>query len=225
MTVARYSVSRNPITLLFSNLFWQVQREPFIATDDDFPPARTADWLNLTDFRIEEEVYLNVTGSTAALEFATREQTQPTTDLEMLRLDAAAHPGNEIAFSRAAEAVEWNYRSPRDLERAIRLALQAGAHLKARQLSELAAQRYPGHTELQKFAQILAPPRVIDAHVPADPNARADMEWLKTHGDEHRGQWVAIQNGRLLASATSMRKLLDLIGNPKGTGIMVTRAY
>jgi hypothetical protein len=150
---------------------------------------------------------------------------KPATDYEILCLETTAQAGDEVDFVQSVAAINWYKRSAKDFERAIRLALQAGALLMARQLSELGAQRYPDHAKLQKFARILAPPRVIDAHLPPDPNAGADIEWLKTHADEYRGQWVAIQGGELLASAPTMQELAAIIGNPKGTGILVTKVY
>ncbi len=226
MAVASYTNPRNNIAYLFNKLLWQPDRETFAATEDTFPVKYMPEWFRLIDITSEyDEIFIDVTGSTTAFDFVTRRRTQPIIDYEMQRLETVAQVSDEIAFSLAVDAMNWETRPAEDYERAIRLALLVGAHLKARKLTNQGVEKYPDHLELQKFSRVLASPKVIDTHLPPDPNAQADIEWIKAHREKYRGQWVALHGGQLLAVAPTISELVKVIGNPKGTGILVTRVY
>lgn len=136
-------------------------------------------------------------------------------------LEAATETGDEIAFVRAASGIDWSQRPAADLVRAVRLALAIGAHLLARKLAERGHRAYPPHEELAKMAYILAPPRVVRANLPPDPSARANLEWMRAHAVEYRGQWVALKDGVLLATAPTARELKDQV--PTTDGLLLTR--
>lgn len=88
-----------------------------------------------------------------------------------------------------------------------------------------ALKHFPDHAELQKYAYILAPPKVKT--VPRDPNqdVQADIDWIKNHRAEYRGCWVALKNGKLLASGKNLDEIVEKIGEIKNTGILVTVIY
>ena len=142
-------------------------------------------------------------------------------DDEMAQLEAAAQAGDGSAFLATQQAMDWSRRPPQDFIRAAQLALAAGAHHAARMLSAQGAQRYPDDRELQKYARILAPPKVIRRALPPDPTLKANRDWLMSKGNQYRGQWVALRNGELLAVAGSLKSLVDEIGDT--TGILVTK--
>ena len=140
-------------------------------------------------------------------------------------LEWLAREGDAVRFAAICERINWETYSAEDIVRGVRLALEAGAHRTARWLATLGAERHPGHAELQKAAHILAPPRVACSDTPADISPARNMQWLRTHGEPYRGQWVALRNGQLLAAAHTYNELIRQIGNPKGTNILVTRVY
>lgn len=142
----------------------------------------------------------------------------------MVRLEEAAKAGDQHAFQASLEEIEWRNCPPEDFVRATQLALEIGAHLTARQISAEGAKRYPEDPEILKYARVLAPPKVVSKNVPPDPARRANREWLKAHGGEYRGQWVAIRNGELLGVAESLRKLTEEVVDSK-EGVLLTRAY
>ena len=86
-------------------------------------------------------------------------------------------------------------------------------------------QHFPDHAELQKYAYILAPPKVTSVNRGGHPEIRADREWLKQHRDEYRGRWVGIKNGELLAVGNSHDEIISVVGPVKNTGILVTKVY
>lgn len=46
-----------------------------------------------------------------------------------------------------------------------------------------------------------------------DIDRTLDYQWIRDHAQEYRGQWIALDNGQLLAAAVSLRALLNRI-NP-----------
>jgi hypothetical protein len=141
----------------------------------------------------------------------------------MARLQVAAGQGNERAFIQVCQTIDWQTKSADDHITAIQLALAAGAHLAARHLALEAAQRFPDHVEIQKYAHVLSPPSVTKSTLPADPSVKANRDWLSTHGDLYRGQWVALQNGQLLGAASSPDALNVEVGNTRGA--LLTKVY
>jgi hypothetical protein len=138
-------------------------------------------------------------------------------------LEIVAEAGDETAFVQAASEIDWSQRPATDFARAVRLALAAGAHLLARNLATQGARLYPTHLELEKMARVLAPPRVVRTDIPPVPSLRANQEWLRVHGDEYRGQWVALRDGVLMAAAATARQLrayLESTGN-----VLITKVF
>jgi len=129
----------------------------------------------------------------------------------MAGLKAAARAGDEAAFLAACATIEWRARSARDYVRAVRWALEAGAPVAARQLASGGAERYPDYIELVNFARVLNPPPVTRGTAAPDPTIKADMEWFTRHSAEYRGQWVAVQNGRLLGAAPTIQALMERV--------------
>lgn len=136
-------------------------------------------------------------------------------------LEIVAEAGDETAFVQAASEIDWSQRPATDFARAVRSALAAGAHLLARKLADYGHRLYPNHEELAKMAHILAPPRAMRAHLPPEPSVRANLEWMRAHAVEYQGQWVALKDGVLLATAPTARELKDKL--PTTYGLFLTR--
>lgn len=126
------------------------------------------------------------------------------------QLAQAAQTHNAQAFVMAYQAIDWTTRSPAEFARAIQWALTAGAHLTARSLATAGAAQYPDDAELQKAARILAPPKLL-RRLPAEPEKRANHEWLRVNRTAYRGKWVALRNGHLLATANAFRELTEQV--------------
>jgi len=148
--------------------------------------------------------------------------TQDTGD-GMAALVIAAQEGDESAFIKVASEIDWLQRSPADYARAVRLALAAGAHLFARKLADQGVERYPDHPILQKMAHILAPPRVVKTKKPSATSVRSNQAWLRTYADQYKGQWVALRDGVLLATAETARKLEGCLDSTED--VMLTKVF
>jgi hypothetical protein len=168
----------------------------------------------------------STTGSSSAYNTLSAQRTTASTiDFELERLAQVMQDGDEQMFASIANQMDWAVRGPEAVLLGIRYALKIGAHLKARQLTELAEKLYPGYDGLKKYVELLAPTRIERVSLPKDFDAAADMNWLKEYGEEYRGQWVALKGGVLLATAATWREVLSQLENPKDNAILVTMVY
>ncbi len=197
---------------------------PLIGKRDPIP-----EWIHFVQPQEYEPVLIiSSTGGLSAFSALTVIPTSTTDrDYEMEQLREAVKRGDEKAFTAIANGIDWSLRSPEELRLGIRYALRVGAHLKARQLAEDGGEWYPDHPDLQRAAHILAPPKPISSAPagPAGQSAQANIRWLKQHGDQYRGQWVALRNGTLLATGASSKELLSKLENPKDETILITMVY
>lgn len=77
----------------------------------------------------------------------------------------------------------------------------------ARKLLQEARERGSLEPELEKLEKLLAPPTY--ELIPADNRDRSDeIQWLKEHANEYRGQWVAVLENQLLAHSPVLRDLM-----------------
>jgi hypothetical protein len=140
-------------------------------------------------------------------------------DLELL--ETAAGSGDLSVFAKAEQAIDWMGHPPEDLIHAVDLAISIGAFVSARRLSEIGARQFPDHETVQRYARVLAPPKILRTDLPPDPGAAADMLWLKKHSSEYRNRWVALKDGELLDSAESFEQLIAK--HPARSGVLLTR--
>jgi hypothetical protein len=117
--------------------------------------------------------------------------------------------------------LSWTTRPQEDLLRGVHLALRVGAFLFARELSTEGARRYPHNPELQRYAGVLAPPKVVRSDLAPAPSVKANRNWLKEHVQSYKGRWVALQNGELKGVANSLDELVERLGDTKG--MLLTR--
>jgi hypothetical protein len=134
----------------------------------------------------------------------------------MSRLEAAAISGNEADFLSSLQDVDWQTKSENDYARIVNFALQAGAHLAAREIAAAGAKLYPNDPQLQKQAEILAPPKIIRRTAVVRPTHRANRDWLKANGETYKGQWVALSEGQLLGTANSLDRLVQSVRRERG---------
>lgn len=134
-----------------------------------------------------------------------------------LLLSNAAGMADEGAFLQALEEVRWQDQTAEDFVRMIRLALKAGAHLTARNIAEKGQKYWNRDVRVREYARVLAPARVISTNSAFNgQQRRANRQWLKAHGAEYSGQWVAVQNGRFRGTSDSLEKLVEQIGDTEG---------
>lgn len=141
----------------------------------------------------------------------------------MARLKAAAEDGDGAAFLSAYRELDGEELSAEDYIQIMRLSLEVGAYLLAREVSTQAVNRYPEHTELRKYARLMAPAKVIGTSPATGQSLAANRNWMKANGATYRGQWVMLEDGQLLGAANSLEDLVKITGRRKGAFITVAR--
>lgn len=82
----------------------------------------------------------------------------------------------------------------------------------ARDLAEAALRQHPDSEELRALLEALKPGNVTRTHL-RDSSHRANMEWLTQHQEEHKGSWVALLNGKLVAANANLGELMTVLSN------------
>ena len=116
-------------------------------------------------------------------------------------------------------------KTPEEFITAMNSALENDNFLTAQEISFQAIDQYPDHEEIKKFALILAPPKITSVKRPTNPDLQANREWIKHNRNQHRGSWVALKGGKLLATGKDIDELVAQVGKLKNTGILVTAIY
>ena len=198
----------------------------------DFPHDKwgTANWWPGTNATViyyegDADIAFALTGPAIAHPGRTYEQTLDSSPIDpmMSQLESAAQKGDERAFVVTQRHIDWQRRSPEDFIRAIQFALAAGAHLAARNLSALGAARFPNREDLQKYARVLAPPKVTRRNPASDLGWKANRDWLTTNSDEYQGRWVALRNGELVGSADTLKALSGKLSETRD--LLLTKVY
>lgn len=90
-----------------------------------------------------------------------------------------------------------------------RLIEEGGRVETARALSRSLAARFPENETIQWWARVIAPPRVIGTSPASGSGIALVKEWLKAHGAEYPGKWIALRGTELLAAEEDRRLLQD----------------
>lgn len=77
----------------------------------------------------------------------------------------------------------------------------------ARELTKAALRQHPDSEELKALFAALNPGDAMRSHL-QDSSHRANMEWLTQHQEEHRGEWVALVHGKLVAADARLEELM-----------------
>jgi hypothetical protein len=147
----------------------------------------------------------------------------PGTDL-VLDLEEKARAGNLQEFASLVERIDWSTRGPDELAAAIDLALSRDRAELAVKLAQLGKRLFPHHERIQRAARVLAPPSVRVTRLPRAKGLAASRAWLREQASQYKGQWVAVREGRLLATAESLEALETIVGQGEdAASTIVTR--
>jgi hypothetical protein len=140
----------------------------------------------------------------------------------LTRLEEAANLGDEQTFIKTLREIKWWKARPADFARAINLSIKAGLPRAARHVAGEGMKYYPGEVEIQEYARLFAPAKVLLDSVHSS-NQNANIAWLKAHGGEYRGKWVALKDGQFLGAEVKLKELIQKIGNI--ADVMLTPSY
>jgi hypothetical protein len=85
----------------------------------------------------------------------------------------------------------------------------------AREWADVALRQHPDSEELKLLGEALYPGGVTRLQLPHSSH-RSNMEWLTRHQDEHRGMWVALLDGRLVAVDADLKVVMTAL-SPLGS--------
>ncbi len=96
-----------------------------------------------------------------------------------------------------------------DLNR-IRALLSEGLLRDARTVVAEALRRFPNNEALYALSKLTAPSKAIRSAV-RFPRREEELRWLDEHRELYKGRWVALLGNELIASADTMKQLLDAV--------------
>jgi hypothetical protein len=73
--------------------------------------------------------------------------------------------------------------------------------------------RWPHSERVRRWAQVLSPPLASRRSKAEGRPLDKERAWLRDHGREHPGQWLAILGDQLLAAAPDLQDLLATLGS------------
>ncbi len=140
-----------------------------------------------------------------------------TTDDDLMeRLAEATHAGDARTFARIVRGVDWSTRTPDELYEAITMSLQMMLAWLSIHMAQEGSRLFPDHEGLQRAAKVIAPPRIVGkVKGPPVKGIRESHKWMDEHAHEYSGQWIAVNQGKLLGTAPTLPELDEMIGQPE----------
>ncbi len=135
--------------------------------------------------------------------------------LEVLALEHLADSGKTQEFDRLARTIDWSTQRPAHLARVMDLALSLDMITLAKELVWRGSVAFPDNKRIQHAVAVLSPHVAVKTQPAQTSHIDVSQQWLKEHGSEYKGQWVAVHNGMLLGVAPTLKQLHTQIG-PEG---------
>jgi len=73
-----------------------------------------------------------------------------------------------------------------------------------------ALRRFPNNEALYALSKLTAPSKAIRSAVQF-PRREEELRWIDEHREQYEGRWVALLGNELIASAGTMKQLLDAV--------------
>ncbi|MEM7535426.1 MAG: hypothetical protein AAF639_24835 [Chloroflexota bacterium] len=139
------------------------------------------------------------------------------TDELMDELWAVAQERNGRVYRRMMKQLDWTVASEEQLRKAIGITLGYVDLRQADYLSQIAIERFP---DSQSFASVR---KLFEKQPTLKPTKRrgprstpgafkASMEWISEHNDDYEiGHWLAVNNGTLIADASTLDELDEIV--------------
>ena len=119
-------------------------------------------------------------------------------------------PGEDNVWSAGAFAFADLRPTPAgDLNR-IRTLLSEGLLRDAHTVVTEALRRFPNNEALYALSKLTAPSKAIRSAV-RFPRRVEELRWIDEHREQYKGRWVALLGNELIASAGTMKQLLDAV--------------
>ncbi len=135
------------------------------------------------------------------------EATMLTQTNQLAMLAAHAREGDKRKFMAAVKGMDWAQYKPDQLIQIIDSALSLELAGLAMKLAQQGVDLFPEDERVQMAAHVLSPPVAHELEAQPAIALNNSTEWLQQHASRYRTQWVAIRDGQLLGSATSLKEL------------------
>lgn len=93
----------------------------------------------------------------------------------------------------------------------IKRLLSEGRWREALEVATTGAAEHPASQLLAKWKDLLTPRRARLAGPASGRSMRREAAWIREHGHEYRGQWLALHGDTLLAVASSLDELREQV--------------
>lgn len=141
--------------------------------------------------------------------------TSPQTLLEYLEARAGGSVTERAAnISQRGRIGALSGEQPIAYLAAIRNLLEHDEIGAARHALEAAPVQVTDWPMIRRLQKLLSPPRIAVSNR-RDLDRTREYAWLREHGREYRGKWVALEDGNLAAAAHSLRELRALLSELK----------
>ncbi len=117
--------------------------------------------------------------------------------------------------SQLAETWESSGDHDADLDR-LRALVEADRVREARGFVERLVEAWPDSRRVQRWAEVLAPPRILAPTGPPPQFPAREHEWLKRHANEHPGCWIAVHGDQLILADPDLKAVLQAIRDSLG---------
>jgi hypothetical protein len=107
----------------------------------------------------------------------------------------------------------------------LRTLIETSRVPEARDLVKELAVKWPDVDHIRHYERALEPPkaRAVPRRLGYDP--QQDHDWLREHGHDYAGCWVAVHRGRLLAADPDLGRVMELANAEVGpANALITRA-
>jgi hypothetical protein len=96
---------------------------------------------------------------------------------------------------------------PYEITRIVDFCLSINMVSLAYDLAAKARKLYPGNDKINRAYQALSPPKIIGTRPPQAKNIEKSQQWLNENASNYKGKWVAVNDGKFLAAASSLKGL------------------
>lgn len=123
------------------------------------------------------------------------------------------------AQSAISETFEPLVRAFESLERATALLSEQNISEAIRVL-RLGTSQFPEDRQISNLLRVVSPSRKARRVKVATTDRQADLSWIRSNGFKFSGEWVAVDDGHLLGSGTTLDDLLANLGKSGNAGAL-----
>jgi len=127
------------------------------------------------------------------------------------RFEKAIRENDHQKFHGLIKGITLSDYQPNEITALIDFCLSFDMISAAFELAAKAVKSYPGNAKIETAYKALSSPKFIGTRPPQAQGMEQSQNWFKENFSQHKGKWVAVNSGRLLAEADSLKELKNAI--------------